>query len=688
MAFFSDEEEFANNELVAGELDLKVSWEEHYSDWLGEEQEFARMPESGEDPDLSLPAGPDPRASPIELVFSDRDEFMDATLQEQFPDGGLGEEEDPCEALADVPQDLEAPVISLGDVKPGDFGEVTFDFAACDNPAYLWLTGELRSESENGLTEPESEDPDEDGTGGGGGDGGGGGGGGGPFDAVSGAGDTITAQELAETLLPEGSPLNIQSASYTGAPEAGGTFSGGGDVYGVEDGIVLSSGDVENIEEDAGGPDNNVDDITRRNDRPGDSDLLAISDDGTVDETLDAAVLEFDFTVPEGEDQVFFNFIFASDEYNEFVDDFNDTFGFFINPGSGTPEETNVAMVNGDPVGVNTINEMDNAALFNDNDPGLDDGETPSDTPFATEADGFTDVLTVEADVNPGETNTFKLAIADANDENLDSWVLIQGESLGTEPDTGDGELADALRARAWYDDGDNVNQDDEEVFVEGSLSEVLSELSSGLGVPLDGDHGDDFDELDDDPAAETRGCYTASPDVHYVAFQWWLPIDHGNEVQGDSVSFDLGFYTEQCRHNDGSGQGMGNDGDNGDNGDDGDDGDDTPTEPDTTEVTVSAFPDQGDDLGATIEVVEVTFTGGLGSFVSTDWSVGPSGDENVSVDGDTIRLEYPDNSIQYTADSFLRLTAAVPTGSSGDAEFVYEPDDDSQVDNTDPYST
>jgi hypothetical protein len=34
------------------------------------------------------------------------------------------------------------------------------------------------------------------------------------------------------------------------------------------------------------------------------------------------------------------------------------------------------------------------------------------------------------------------------------------------------------------------------------------------------------------------------------VSVVWWLPIDHGNEVQSDSVTFDLGFYTEQCRHN------------------------------------------------------------------------------------------------------------------------------------------
>jgi hypothetical protein len=32
------------------------------------------------------------------------------------------------------------------------------------------------------------------------------------------------------------------------------------------------------------------------------------------------------------------------------------------------------------------------------------------------------------------------------------------------------------------------------------------------------------------------------------------VPTDVGNEIQTDSASFDLGFYTEQCRHNSGSG--------------------------------------------------------------------------------------------------------------------------------------
>ncbi|MFB6311154.1 MAG: hypothetical protein ABEH64_08230, partial [Salinirussus sp.] len=47
--------------------------------------------------------------------------------------------------------------------------------------------------------------------------------------------------------------------------------------------------------------------------------------------------------------------------------------------------------------------------------------------------------------------------------------------------------------------------------------------------------------------------CFRAGT-AYNVAFAWWLPVDHGNELQTDTATFSLGLYTEQCRHNDGSG--------------------------------------------------------------------------------------------------------------------------------------
>jgi hypothetical protein len=92
-----------------------------------------------------------------------------------------------------------------------------------------------------------------------------------------------------------------------------------------------------------------------------------------------------------------------------------------------------------------------------------------------------------------------------------------------------------------------------EQVFRRGTLQDDLAALQAGAGIPLDGDLTTAFDELDDAPDSDGRDCF--DPGVtYYIGFGWWLPSDIGNEVQGDSVSFDLGFYTEQCRNNDGSG--------------------------------------------------------------------------------------------------------------------------------------
>jgi hypothetical protein len=87
---------------------------------------------------------------------------------------------------------------------------------------------------------------------------------------------------------------------------------------------------------------------------------------------------------------------------------------------------------------------------------------------------------------------------------------------------------------------------------------------------------------------------------------------------------------------------------------------------------------------------VNVDFPGvdAVDSVDGTSWSVGPSGTENVQVDGTTVELDYPDNSNTYTSDTFLELTVTV-SGSSGtyDADFVYEDDDDSAVDATDTFT-
>jgi hypothetical protein len=101
-----------------------------------------------------------------------------------------------------------------------------------------------------------------------------------------------------------------------------------------------------------------------------------------------------------------------------------------------------------------------------------------------------------------------------------------------------------------------------EKAFFRGSLRELLSTLGMGSnGIPLDGNRTTPFDEVpgdglhDESPSDPTeRDCFVNST-TNAIGLSWWLPVDHANEIQTDSVSFDLGFYTEQCRHNDGTGQ-------------------------------------------------------------------------------------------------------------------------------------
>jgi Prealbumin-like fold domain len=228
----------------------------------------------------------------------------------------------------------------------------------------------------------------------------------------------ITPTDLANEIAGPG--VTVSNVTYTGANVAAGKFAGGTGIIGFEDGIMLSSGSIAN----AIGPNQN-DGITTSNGTPGDSDLTALA--GVT--TNDAAVLEFDF-VPSAS-TAFFQYVFASDEYNEYVNSqYNDVFAFFVNG-------TNCAVV-GDPpvpVSINTINNgnpfgtdpKSHPELFRNND--LDDGGGSIDT----EMDGLTTVLTCQASVNPNVSNHMKLAIADGSDFILDSNVFIQRGSLTTQ---------------------------------------------------------------------------------------------------------------------------------------------------------------------------------------------------------------------------------------------------------------
>jgi len=242
----------------------------------------------------------------------------------------------------------------------------------------------------------------------------------------------ITATDLVNHLL--GSGINISNVRYTGADLAAGTFTGGTGIIGFEEGIILSTGRIDHVI----GP-NLFPDISWENDMPGDADLDEVlrryrsnepihmmewpEEEFEFNRTYDAAILEFDF-VPQG-NVVQFEYVFSSDEYNEFVGSpFNDVFGFFLNG-------ENIAIIPGTadtPVAINYVNLLRNPGYYRNND--VHDIWNPPAVEINTEMDGLTTVLTATGQVNRGVTNSIKIAIADVGDDIYDSNVFIRAMSF------------------------------------------------------------------------------------------------------------------------------------------------------------------------------------------------------------------------------------------------------------------
>lgn len=224
-----------------------------------------------------------------------------------------------------------------------------------------------------------------------------------------------------------GSPdVDVSNISFTGANSSLGYFSYPNGKLRMNDGLLMTTGSVFGTR----GP-NNSPIMGADHNRPGNDELTRMA--GKT--TYDATVLEFDF-VPVS-DKVEFKYIFASEEYLEYVNrGFNDVFGFFLS-GSGIPGTVNLAVLpeTDEIVSVNSINDRKNAQYFIDNGSTLD----PRDKVGAYRSkiydnqlqwDGFTTVLTASHKVVPYQKYHIKLAIADAGDGVVDSGVYLKAKSF------------------------------------------------------------------------------------------------------------------------------------------------------------------------------------------------------------------------------------------------------------------
>ncbi len=247
--------------------------------------------------------------------------------------------------------------------------------------------------------------------------------------------ETMSPEAIARLLVGEGQAIAISNVQYTGAPAALGTFSGGFSAIGLASGAILSSGLVSNVN-----PPNNLEDAGTNNAEPdglaGDPELTALIQTSEPVETHDAAVLEFDFIVTNpNATTVKFDYVFASEEYNEFVNSpFNDVFAFFMSrPDDPSFQKTNLALIPNTttPVSINSVNGGNPFGSPNANNPSqFVNNDLASGAPFGTQADGFTKVFSISTAITPNVTYHLKLAIADAGDAIVDSFVMIKAGSF------------------------------------------------------------------------------------------------------------------------------------------------------------------------------------------------------------------------------------------------------------------
>jgi gliding motility-associated-like protein len=151
--------------------------------------------------------------------------------------------------------------------------------------------------------------------------------------------------------------------------------------------------------------------------------------------TNNCSMLTFDF-VPLG-DTIKFRYVFASSEYNNYVNtSFNDVFAFFLtgpNPTGPAYNNTNVAIIPGTtntPVTINNVN--------NGNSWGCGNGPCMNCQFFVDNCNqnqghnfgGATVAMWASARVVPCSTYTIRLGVADAVDGALNSAVFLEGGSF------------------------------------------------------------------------------------------------------------------------------------------------------------------------------------------------------------------------------------------------------------------
>jgi gliding motility-associated-like protein len=232
---------------------------------------------------------------------------------------------------------------------------------------------------------------------------------------------SASEQTLVEDVFIGGNCFDVTGVTGIGPTDGRGQFFGG--TFGLEEGVILSTGNIQN----AVGPNNSGAAGNNMGGPGGDPDLSLYAGGHP---TFDTEGIEFDFTPTIN--TMDFLFVFASEEYCEWVgSQFNDIFGFFISgPGISGPFSNggiNIGVVPGGatPITINTVNQNTNNSFFIPNSGGCGGAVNPG-----FQFDGYTSVIVATANVIPCETYHIKLVVSDIGDGIYDTAVFLGAGSF------------------------------------------------------------------------------------------------------------------------------------------------------------------------------------------------------------------------------------------------------------------
>lgn len=423
-AYFNDGEVFEENTITAGELDLRIDWQQLYYGPEANTDNYAPYGPAGKPfvnahPDHDMDGEQSLAVDDHDYRYSDDD----ANIQDVLDCDTL---ENSDQMSFDTEYRERDRLIELRDLKPGDCGEVTFSLHLCDNPGYIWWLGEASEYTEElakAITvkawydiECTNEFDEEDG------------------DRVLVASTTLK-EFLDEGLSPAGRFLN---------PTVYGAGVGGDDA--LDGAVETHTNELDKIEFEKDGAK-----------MDGDGEILEIDQDENGNLRIVA--------------------LFRS------------------------------------PDGTQLIVEFSNLFVKNDDDD--------------------------------------EIVATNRHDDDLDEIVQYDWKIL----DEFDGETSsDAPGMGAKRIKSSNETIEDDLVTSNGctrNQDEVRTPSTNNMGIP----QGISFVEFEYCEQERPPLCFPEN-ETFCVAFEWCFPktcpphVDDINELQGESIDFDLGFYTEQCRHN------------------------------------------------------------------------------------------------------------------------------------------